>query len=282
MAEPRSSISPTAHYTAAVWAHHGLSHPALSTPAGRAMYWSAWPAMQATRVLGGTRLEDFLIARHLLIDRQLEAAIERGEVSQVIEIAAGMSPRGWRFAARHGESVTYIETDLPAMAARKRAMLERADSLGPAHRVVALDALAEDGNRSLAAIAAGLDPARGLAIVSEGLLSYLDHDSVLGLWRRGAGALSPFSHGLMLSDLHLASENTGLAIAVGVRMLSAFVRGPVEMHFGDEDTAIVALTGAGFATAVLHRGSEVSDSRGAGSVRVIEATTEEAPPPRGG
>jgi O-methyltransferase involved in polyketide biosynthesis len=277
MDTPRTSISPTAHYTGAVWGRHGLSHPALSTATGRAMYWSTWPAMRASRALGGAGIEDFLLARHLLIDQRLEAAIERGEVSQVIEVAAGMSPRGWRFAERHGEALTYIETDLPAMAARKRDALERAGSLGPEHRVAVLDALSDGGGHSLEALAAELDPARGLAIVSEGLLTYLDRGSVLALWRRAAGVLSGFPGGVMLSDLHLAGENAGLLTAVGVRMLSAFVRGRVEMHFADEGAAIAALTGAGFATAVLHRGSEASDARGAGSVRVLEASTPGTP-----
>src|SRR4051812_17883043 len=125
MAEPRTSISPTAHYTAAVWANNGLSHPALSTAAGKAMYWSTWPAMKLTSALGGVPLENFLLARPLLIARLLDGAMGRGEISQVIEIAAGMSPRGWRFARRHGSRLTYIETDLPAMAARKRQALER-------------------------------------------------------------------------------------------------------------------------------------------------------------
>jgi O-methyltransferase involved in polyketide biosynthesis len=277
MAEPRTSISPTAHYTAAVWARHGLSHPALSTATGRAMYWSTWPAMQANRALGGTRLEDFLLARHLLIDGCLEAAIERGEVTQVIEVAAGMSPRGWRFVERYGERVTYIETDLPAMAERKRRALERAGSLGPRHRVAVLDALDESGPHSLTALAGELDRDRGLAIVSEGLLSYLDADSVLSLWRRAAASLRGFPHGLMLADLHLASENTSLMTAIGVRMLSAFVRGRVQMHFSEEAEAVPALQGAGFADATLRRGSEVSNASGADSVRVIEASTPVAP-----
>ena len=213
------------------------------------MYWSSRPAMELTRVLGGTRIEDFLLARHLLIDRRLEAAIERGEVSQVLEIAAGMSPRGWRFAERYGERVAYIETDLPAMAARKRRALEQTGSLGPSHRVVVLDALSEGGERSLAATAAGLDPGRGLAIVSEGLLPYLGRDSTLDLWRRAARSLARFPHGLMLSDLHLASENSGLLIAVGSRLLGALVGTPVGMHFDDEAAAVAALTGAGFADA---------------------------------
>jgi O-methyltransferase involved in polyketide biosynthesis len=272
MAEPRPSISPTAYYTAAVWARHGLSHPTLSTARGRLMYRSAQPAMAITEALGGTRLEDFLLTRHLLIDSLLDESIERGEVSQVIELAAGLSPRGWRFAERYGERLTYIETDLPGMAERKRVALERAGSLGPSHRVLALDALRHEDEASLAGLAAELDPSRGLAIVTEGLLSYLDRDSVLGLWRRAAESLRRFPHGLMLSDLHLGGENTGLITAIGVRVLSAFVRGSVEMHFEHEADAAAALTNAGFAAATLHSGTEISDARGAGSVRVIEAT----------
>src|SRR4051794_818577 len=106
MGEPRKSISPTAYYTSAVWARHGLSHPTLTTARGRLMYRSVQPAMAITEALGGTRLEAFLPPRHLLIDSLLDEAIERGEVSQVIEVAAGLSPRGWRFAERYGGRLT--------------------------------------------------------------------------------------------------------------------------------------------------------------------------------
>ena len=33
-----ATISPTAHYTGFVWARHGLSHPALVTAEGRALF----------------------------------------------------------------------------------------------------------------------------------------------------------------------------------------------------------------------------------------------------
>jgi len=51
----------------------------------------------------------------------------------VIEVAAGLSPRGWRFRRRYGDRLTYVEADLPAMAARKRGALERMGSLGDRH-----------------------------------------------------------------------------------------------------------------------------------------------------
>jgi O-methyltransferase involved in polyketide biosynthesis len=274
MAEPRTSISPTAHFTAAVWARNGLSHPALSTQVGRAMYWSSWPLMRAVQGLGGVGLEDFLLARHVLIDQRLRLAIESGRVSQVIEVAAGMSPRGWRFAERYGERITYLETDLPEMVERKRAALRGAGLLGPGHRVETLDALDESGPRSLGAVAGGLDPSAGVAIVIEGLLTYLDRAAVLGLWGRSAEVLARFPHGLMLCDLHLASENRGATTAIGVRLLSMFVHGDVRMHFDDEAAALAALAAAGFGDAAVHRGSEVSDTRGAASIRVIESSTD--------
>lgn len=87
----------------------------------------------------------------------------------MIEVACGLSPRGWRFAKRYGDRLHYVEADLPEMAARKRAALERIGSLGDYHRVREVDALRDDdGPGSLAAIAAELDHRRGLAIITEG------------------------------------------------------------------------------------------------------------------
>jgi O-methyltransferase involved in polyketide biosynthesis len=240
------------------------------------MYESLRPPMSISRRLGGAALEDFLLARHLLIDRLLEEAIESGQVSQVLEIAAGLSPRGWRFARRYGDRITYLESDLPEMAERKRRALGRAGTLGPRHRVLVLDALSESGERSLEAVTGALDPGEGLAIVTEGLLTYLPRESVLDLWRRSAGALSRFPHGLMLADVHLGSENRGLAIAVGAVLLSAFVRGRVSMHFEDEREAVAVLRDSGFQEAALRSGSEVSEARAARSIRVIEASRDAA------
>ena len=276
MANQRSPISPTAHYTGAVWASNGLSHPAFHSAAGGLMYNAMRLPMAITKALGGTKLEELLLARHRLLDRRLERAIESGEVSQVIEIAAGLSARGWRFSRRYGNRITYVETDLPEMVALKRRALREAGSIGPHHRVVTLDALQGKGEQSLGAIAATLDRERGLAIVSEGLLSYLERDAVIDLWRRAAGTLSAFRSGVMLSDLHLTGDNDSLVTAIGIRLLSTFVRGQVGFHFADRAEAVAALKGAGFADAVLRSGSEASRAPGARSIHVIEAETRSA------
>jgi O-methyltransferase involved in polyketide biosynthesis len=142
-------------------------------------------------------------------DARLKRAIEAGEVSQVIEVAAGLSPRGWRFTRRYGEQLVYVEADLPGMAEHKRAALQRIGSLGERHRVSEIDVLRDDdGPGSLAAVAGELDPGQGLAIVTEGLLGYLPSDAVAAIWRRFATRLGGFAAGRYLSDLHLGGVVT--------------------------------------------------------------------------
>jgi len=167
------SISPTAHYTGHVWQRNGISHDELGTVEGRVLFDALAPAMAVSKALGGPTLEGLLLARHRIIDERLTEAIDGGRISQVIEIAAGMSPRGWRFAERYGDRLTYIEADLPDMAERKCGALERIGSLGEHHRVVEVDALRDSGPQSLAAVAETLDRSGGLAIVTEGPGSYM-------------------------------------------------------------------------------------------------------------
>ncbi len=283
--EGSDAVSPTAHYTGYVWTKNGLSHPALSTLTGRIFFDSMRPSMAVTKALSGMNIEGFLLARHLVIDRLLERRIESGEVGQVLEVACGMSPRGWRFATRYGRRLDYVEADLPAMAARKREALAQAGSLGKHHRVLEVDALAESGGRSLAALTASLDPERGLAILTEGLVHYLDPEGLAGLWRRTAEVLGGFSCGVYISDVHLEDEAGGLRADAFRLALSAFVRGRVHPHFADEAEAVAALRAAGFATAALHSPLEWAveldlDERGASVVRVIEASAAPRPTAR--
>ncbi len=100
------AISPTAHYTGHVWTRNALSHSALGTLEGWALFGALEPAMRLNRAFGGATLESQLLARHRALDCLLERAIEEGGVSQVIEVACGMSPRGWRFADRDGDRLT--------------------------------------------------------------------------------------------------------------------------------------------------------------------------------
>lgn len=273
------TVGPTALYTGHVWSRNGLSHPALDTATGRALYASIAPAMAISGLVGGPTFESMLLARHRVIDAVLEQAIEQGRVGSVVEIACGMSPRGWRFAQRYSHALTYVEADLPDMATRKRRALAQADTLGEHHRIVDFDARARSGSHSLRAVLAGLDPARGVAVVSEGLLNYLPEAAVRDLWARIAAGLRPFAHGLYVCDIGLGTEHPGRLTRGALAGLSAFVQGRVQLHFAGSPGAERALRDAGFATAVTHRperhpaaGDRAGDS-GARRVRVLEAAT---------
>jgi O-methyltransferase involved in polyketide biosynthesis len=271
------AISPTAHYTGETWVRNGLSHPQLATWQGRALHQAMALPNAASKALGGPSLEGLLLARHRIIDSILDDLIEGG-VSQVVEAACGMSPRGWRFSERYGERLTYVEADLPAMARRKRQALTRIGSLGEHHRVLDLDILRDGGPGSLESLAEELDPAKGLVIVTEGLLTYFDDGTVEELWARLARVLGRFSKGVYLADLRFARPHRGLPEHAFDLLLGAFVRGRVHAYRGDEATATAALRAAGFKQARLHRGDEhpaTADLRrdpGAGVIAIIEAT----------
>ena len=273
-------ISPTAHYTGYTWLAHGLSHPAFATPTGQFLYRALSPANRLMSAAGQPTLDGFLLARHRLIDSLLRAAIDRGEIGQVIEVACGLSPRGWRFAQDYGDRLDYVEADLPGMAAKKRAILAKAGAGGAHHRVVDIDATADSGPASIDALAATLDPSRGTAIITEGLLNYFDPISVAKMWRRFARALQGFPHGLYLSDLHLG-EVAGPIERLFAGVLGVFVRGRIHFHFDDARAAERELTIAGFERAELLDPSQQDlpnvDRTSARFVRIVHAHTTAKP-----
>ncbi len=267
-------ISPTAHYTGYVWARNGLSDPELETVEGRILFESLRAPMIVSAVLGSGTLEAYLMARHRAIDALLEQAIAAGRVAQVIEVASGLSPRGLRFSRRHGEQLTYVEADLPGMVERKREALQKIDALSDHHRVAEVDALKDDGPGSLAELAATLDRRKGLAIITEGLLGYLDRQSVDGIWRRFAETLEGFEHGTYISDIHMG-ELQNPQVRIFRLLLSVFVRGRVHLHFGGESEIRGALLDAGFTTAEVRQASQVAgENRNSAShlAHVLEAT----------
>lgn len=256
MAGGSTRISPTAHFTGYVWYQHGLGDPALRTRTGQLLVAAFAPIDRLARWAGGPNLEDVLLARHRAIDDLLERAIATRGVSQVLEVASGLSPRGLRFTHRFGSRLRYVEADLPGMARRKREALERAAGRRDPeqHRVIQLDALAESGPASLAAVAeTHLDPDAGLAIITEGLVNYFDRQTVEAMWSRFAAVLARHPHGLYVSDLHLAEQMEKVRGARSFAVLvSLLARGRVHIHYRDEGSAGVALLAAGFAEARLH------------------------------
>lgn len=261
MSEGSERISPTAYATGYMWYRQGLSHEAFATPQGRRLDRAFGLLTKATQLISGVSLDAMMLARHKAIDAVLAQAVDEGRVAQVIEIAAGLSARGWRLRQRYGDRITYIETDLPAMAATKRALLDEAGFLSDRHRVLELDALSDKGARSLAAVARTLDPDKGTAIITEGLMNYLDPDTARGVWRRIARALKEFPNGLYLTDAYFMTDNRNAGMLAFGAILQAFVRGRMHVHFADGDEAAEKMKKAGFREAQVHRTRDLDDTR---------------------
>jgi len=276
-----SRISPTAHYTGFVWCRNGISHPVFQTRRGWLLYNALRPMNYAYRRMGGVTLEGMLLARHQVIDQLLSEAIESGRVGQVVEVAAGLSPRGYRFATRYRDrGLRYVEGDLPDMVRQKRAVLAAADLSGDNHHVVELNALADDGEVSIVQVGDRLlDPNLGTAVITEGLLGYFSPDDVRGMWRRFAGFLDRYPSGLYLSDLNLAGDAGSMrGTRAFQKMLSVFARGQVYLHFDEQSHAAAELEACGFARAGLHDPKQFADQlyldeTARTVIRVIEAAT---------
>jgi O-methyltransferase involved in polyketide biosynthesis len=270
------TISPTAHYTGYVWFAHGHSHEAFATRRGRIMYQALRAPNAAAHAVGLPTLSGMLLARHRLIDLRLAQAIDAGEISQVVEVAAGLSPRGWRFRTRYGDKITYVEADLPGMIANKRGILAELGGETAHHRTVEIDALRDDGPSSIDAICSTLDPARGTAIITEGLLNYFDRANVVAMWRRFGRALAKFPRGLYLSDLIMREGNKNPLVSSFSALLGVFVRGRVHVDFTNAADVEATLGAAGLTAVVLDPRDFAFElphleTAGAGVVRIIEA-----------
>jgi O-methyltransferase involved in polyketide biosynthesis len=268
-----SAISVTAHFTGYTWYANDLSHPALATAEGQFMHMMARPLNSFSKYIGLPTLEGFLLGRHATIDDILTKAIEKGEISQIVEVAAGLSPRGWSFKQKYGNKLTYIEADLPAMAKRKRDILTSANLISQGHEVVELDVFDASSCEN---VFNRLDKTKGVAIVTEGLVNYFSTDDMEGVWPRFASILKAFSNGIYVSDLHLEYMGGDQQSEGFKRFLTAVVRGDVYLHYKTDEEAIQKLTKFGFQGGVqLHDPSKYleSYSRGAEKVRVIHAVS---------
>src|SRR5690554_8106224 len=94
--------------------------------------------------MAGGNIRTFLLQRHHLIDHLVRNAIEQRGVQQILEIACGLSPRGYRLRQQYPE-LNYVEADLPDMAARKHRLLSSQHSLNDQHRVVPVNIFSEEG-----------------------------------------------------------------------------------------------------------------------------------------
>lgn len=210
--------------------------------------------------------------------RVLPLRLSRAGCARWVEIACGLSPRGRRFRARYPD-LRYIEADLPAMAARKRLLLQGEGWLNGQHQVRTVDILATQGAHTLAALFARLDPNQPVVVITEGLVNYFELSVIEGFWMRLAEQLRGFPQATYLTELYpdLHEHPRYRQLRWGVELIGWLTRGSYPLHYRDSAAIAAGFARCGFTTTeVLDPGLHAQAlglpaARMPSLVRVIEA-----------
>ncbi|MCH7392586.1 class I SAM-dependent methyltransferase [Acinetobacter dispersus] len=219
-------ISFTAHYTGYIWYQMGISHPALATAKGKTLAALVHPIESwAEKYVGGS-MRTTLKQRHSILDSHLKELIEQHPSLQVLEIACGLSPRGWWFR-QHYPNITYRELDLPDMAATKQAALQQIES--NVDEVLSVDLFTD----AFAAAFEVFDPQRPLVIISEGLINYFEKPMLQQLIQAIANYGQNFKELHYLTDIYPEPTQNKLATIIwnSSRLLKWMSRSAFSFHF---------------------------------------------------
>ncbi|MGP4844926.1 class I SAM-dependent methyltransferase [Marinobacter sp. 1Y8] len=274
-----TGISFTALYTSAVWQHNGLSEAGLTPATGHALYGLLTPFESASQILAGGNIRIFLLQRHLIIDELIADAINNRQVTQILEVACGLSPRGIRLRKRFPQ-IHMVEADLPAMAARKAAYLSREGHLDDQHQVRPVDIFAESGPLSIEQlIKAEFDTNGPVLVITEGLTSYFSLDNISQFWQRLVPVFEQRKGSEYLSETYLQPPSSvfGKGLNLLKSALGSITRAQVSFHFSDDDDARRHLTRQGFSEVTVVNPEHwygrlaIPHSRGNPLVRIIRA-----------
>ncbi|MEN4982701.1 class I SAM-dependent methyltransferase [Acinetobacter modestus] len=219
-------ISFTAHYTGYIWYQMGISHPALATTKGKTLAALVHPIESwAEKYVGGS-MRTTLKQRHTMLDTHLEQLIQQYPNLQVLEIACGLSPRGWWFRQHHPD-ICYRELDLPDMAATKQAALQQIEP--HVDDVLSVDLFTE----AFANVFKVFDPKRPLVIISEGLINYFEKPLLQQLIQAIAIYGRDFKELHYLTDLYPEPTQNKLATIIwnSSRLLKLMSRSAFSFHF---------------------------------------------------
>ncbi|MCH7290481.1 class I SAM-dependent methyltransferase [Acinetobacter genomosp. 15BJ] len=234
-------ISFTAHYTGYIWYQMGISHPALATAKGKTLAALVHPIESwAEKYVGGS-MRTTLKQRHSMLDSHLKELIEQHPNLQVLEIACGLSPRGWWFR-QHYPNITYRELDLPDMAATKQAALQQIEN--NVDEVLSVDLFTD----AFAAAFEVFDPQRPLVIISEGLINYFEKPMLQQLIQAIANYGQNFKELHYLTDIYPEPTQNKLATIIwnSSRLLKWMSRSAFSFHFKNPAEVENFFQGAGF------------------------------------
>lgn len=246
-------ISFTAHYTGYIWFQMGISHAAFATKKGKSLAALLDPIERwAEKYVGGS-MRTTLKTRHTLLDEHLTQLIARYSNLQILEIAAGLSPRGWWFR-QHYPEIDYRELDLPAMAEIKQAALQQIDSSQP--DVLSADLFTQDFQQAFAVF----DPTRPLVIISEGLVNYFEKPLLKQLLQSIVEYSDHFSALHYLTDIYPEPIKNKLAKVIwsSSKLLKLMSRSAFTFHFQNPAEVQSFFLDAGFDQVQVIQPSEYS------------------------
>jgi len=193
-------IAPTAHYTAQAWVRDGFPNADLfDTWTGRALYGLSELATTVARPLLPDVLrhaQEYLFIRHHVYEERLRQLAP----DFVLEIGAGLSPRGLTVARARPEMV-YVEADLPHMVEEKRRRLQRT-TLPPNYHLITIDLLGKG-------LALPVTPAAGQRVlaITEGVTDYLSMEEKTVAWNNLSSFLRACGGGHYLCEIHPVSQH---------------------------------------------------------------------------
>jgi O-methyltransferase involved in polyketide biosynthesis len=234
-------ISFTAHYTGYIWYTMGISHPVFATSKGKMLAKLVHPLESWAEKFVGGSMRTTLKQRHRMIDQHLTQLIEQYPDLQVLEIASGLSPRGWNFRQKF-PYIDYRELDLPDMAKVKTKALKQIDANSP--EVLSVDLFTADFAQAFQVF----DPNRPLVVISEGLINYFNKDMLLQLLKAIHHYGQNFKELHYLTDIYPEPVKNKLAnfIWASSKLLKWMSKSAFSFHFIDPQQAQEFFQQAGF------------------------------------
>lgn len=171
-------------------------------PLTRELYAALERKLQSTAQPEATTRKDKLApqleARYKLVDKLLLAS----GMDQVIELAAGIAPRGLNLASSHPE-MKYVELDLPGVIKEKKELITGLGIAPPANLIIVSgNALVREDIKQAVS---SFDLSRPVAVVNEGLMRYLTFDEKTVLARNVHDLLERFGGVWITPDISLKS-----------------------------------------------------------------------------
>ncbi len=177
MSRDKDKIPQSAKYTSATWLWGGLPYAEVTAPKdAMGIFKKVNIYMRLYRLINYRKhsLHHTLLHRHTMINH----LFNQGKFSQVVEVAAGFSPRGC--ALSQDQEIDYYEVDLPDVVRLKRNQL--------ACHAKGSEVLARSNFHQIAKSILDIDfakdfPHKKSFFITEGLMMYFSRSEQLDIWK---------------------------------------------------------------------------------------------------